>query len=120
MKNDKYSSSDIPVIYIYSIVFINGEMTLTTDDRDNFWLEISKSIGWIKFERLREEKEVNENAALFLATELRPGFETVPCSAVRARCVLSPQREALLSAAKMSPACLDLAHYIAQKKREQQ
>lgn len=120
MKKEAYSSETIPVIYIYDIVFFNGEMVLTTNDRDDFWLEISKRVGWIKFERLREAKEINENAALFLATELRQGSETVPCSAVRARCVLSPRREALLSAAKMSPACLDLAHYISQKNKERQ
>lgn len=56
---------------IYALTFVNKALTLSTDNRDDFWLEIPGGIGWVKFSRLREEKEFTNDGALFAATELR-------------------------------------------------
>ncbi len=92
---------------IYAIAFINGKLTLSTDDREDFWLEVSEDIGWIKFEKLRTETEFTSDGALFVATALRSALEQAPCPLVRAQCVLWRQREALLSAANMISFLLD-------------
>jgi len=84
---------------IYAMVFVKRAITLSTDDREDFWLEIPGGVGWIKFEKLRLETEFTDDGALFVAKELRSGSDPAPESVVQARCVLWRQREALLSAA---------------------
>lgn len=84
---------------IYAMAFVKRALTLSTNDRDDFWLEITGGVGWIKFEKRRSESEFTDGGALFVATELRLGSDQVPDSVVRAQCVLWRQREALLSAA---------------------
>lgn len=84
---------------IYAMVFVKRAITLSTDDREDFWLEIPGGVGWIKFEKLRLETEFTDGGALFVAKELRSGSDPAPESVVQARCVLWRQREALLSAA---------------------
>lgn len=37
---------------IYAMTFFNGKLTLSTNDREDFWLEIDKAVSWIKFEKL--------------------------------------------------------------------
>ncbi len=80
---------------IYALTFVNKALTLSTDNRDDFWLEIPGGIGWVKFSRLREEKEFTNDGALFAATELRSVSDLTPYPQVQARCVLWRQREAL-------------------------
>lgn len=84
---------------IYAMAFVERALTLSTDDREDFWLEIPRGVGWIKFEKLRQEDEFTESGALFAASELRLGSDPTPESVIQARCVLWRQREALLSAA---------------------
>ncbi len=84
---------------IYAMAFVKKALTLSTDDRDDFWLEITGGAGWIKFEKLRLQSEFTDNGALFVATALRSGSDQAPDSVVQAQCVLWRQREALLSAA---------------------
>lgn len=88
-------------IRIYSIVFAKRALCLSTDDREDFWLEIAPGVGWVKFEKLRPEKDFTEHGALFVAKELRSGSASTPDSIVQARCVLWRLREALSSAAGM-------------------
>lgn len=86
-------------LVIYTMVFINNTLTISTEDREDFWLEISPAIGWVLFQKLRNETEFSATGALFVATELRPVSDSAPYPIVEARCVLWRQREALLSAA---------------------
>ncbi len=92
-------TSEPKTIRIYSVVFHKNAFTLSTDDRDDFWLELHPTIGWVKFKKLRNDSEFTKNGALFVATELRSGSDSIPYPAFQARCVLWRQREALLSAA---------------------
>lgn len=92
-------TSEPKTIRIYSIVFHKNAFTLSTDDRDDFWLELHPTIGWVKFKKLRNDSEFTKNGALFVATELRSGSDSIPYPVFQARCVLWRQREALLSAA---------------------
>lgn len=84
---------------IYAMAFAKRALTLSTDDREDFWLEISGGVGWIKFEKLHLETGFTDGGALFVAKELRSGSDPAPESVIQARCVLWRQREALLSAA---------------------
>ena len=86
-------------LVIYTMVFINNTLTISTEDREDFWLEISPAIGWVLFQKLRNEAEFSATGALFAATELRQAHDLIPYPRVQARCVLWRQREALLSAA---------------------
>lgn len=92
-------TSEPKTIRIYSVVFHKNAFTLSTDDRDDFWLELHPTIGWVKFKKLRNDSEFTKNGALFVATELRSGSDSIPYPVFQARCVLWRQREALLSAA---------------------
>ncbi len=92
-------TSDPRTIRIYAIVFHKNAFTLSTDDHDDFWLEIHPTVGWVKFNKLRNDSEFTKNGALFVATELRSGSDSIPYPVFQARCVLWRQREALLSAA---------------------
>lgn len=85
---------------IYALTFFNDKLTLSTDDRDDFWLEIDPTIGWIKFKKQSQEDEFIPNGALFVATELRSVSDSAPYPIIQARCVLWRQREAVLSAVK--------------------
>ncbi|MBN3145334.1 hypothetical protein [Pectobacterium brasiliense] len=98
---------------IYAMAFVKKALTLSTDNRDDFWLEITGGVGWIKFEKLRLQSEFTDDGALFVATALRSGSDQAPDSAVQAQCVLWRQREALLSAANtlsflLGQGCSDL------------
>lgn len=95
------------LIRIYAMAFVKKSLTLSTDNREDFWLEITGGIGWVKFEKLRSEGEFTPDGALFAATELRSGLDQAPCPIVQARCVLWRQREALLSAANTISFLLD-------------
>ncbi len=87
-------------IRIYALVFHKNALTLSTDNiYEDFWLELHKTVGWLKFVKHSEESEFVKNGALFVATELRPVSDSTPYPIVEARCVLWRQREALLSAA---------------------
>lgn len=87
-------------IRIYALVFHKNALTLSTDNiYEDFWLELHKNVGWLKFVKHSEESEFVKNGALFVATELRPVSDSTPYPIVEARCVLWRQREALLSAA---------------------
>ncbi len=89
---------DVPRLRIYSISFGNNNMlSLSTEDRDDFWLETD--IGWVKFEKLHDEDEFSDTGARFLATELRPASGEAPYPVVQAKGVWWRQREALLAAA---------------------
>lgn len=92
-------TSEPKTIKIYSVVFHKNAFTLSTDDHDDFWLELHPTVGWVKFKKLRNEDEFTKNGALFVATELRSGSDSAPYPVFQARCVLWRQREALLSAA---------------------
>ncbi|WP_334472215.1 hypothetical protein [Arsenophonus sp. PmNCSU2021_1] len=85
---------------IYALTFFNNKLTLSTNDRKDFWLEIAPTIGWIKFEKHSTEDEFIPNGALFVATELRSACDFTPYPIIQARCVLWRQREAVLSAVK--------------------
>lgn len=84
---------------IYAMAFAKKALTLSTNVREDFWLEITGGVGWVKFKKLRQEDEFTEGGALFVASELRSGSDPAPESVIQARCVLWRQREALLSAA---------------------
>lgn len=87
-------------IRIYALVFHKNALTLSTDNiYEDFWLELHKTVGWLKFVKHSEESEFVKNGALFVATELRLVSDSTPYPIVEARCVLWRQREALLSAA---------------------
>lgn len=93
------TTNEKKVIRIYSLVFHKNALTLSTDNHEDFWLEIHPTVGWIKFKRLRSESDPVKDGALFAATELRSGFDSTPYPVFQARCVLWRQREALLNAA---------------------
>lgn len=77
---------------IKALILCNGTMTMDCDaEQDEFWLDVSESIGWIKFERMDANRET------FLATELRPVSEPAPCSPVRETRVLWSRKEAVLA-----------------------
>ncbi len=86
-------------IRIYSIVFHENALTLSTDNHEDFWLELHPTVGWIKFTKLYNEDDPVKNGALFAATELRSGSDSAPYPVFQARCVLWRQQEALLNAA---------------------
>lgn len=92
-------TSEQRTIRIYAIVFHKNAFTLSTDDHDDFWLEIHPTVGWVKFNKLRNDSEFTKNGALFVASELRSASDSAPYPIVQARGVLWRQREALLSAA---------------------
>lgn len=95
-------------IRIYALVFHKNALTLSTDNiYEDFWLELHKTVGWLKFVKHSEESEFVKNGALFVATELRPVSDSTPYPIVEARCVLWRQREALLSAANTLSFLLD-------------
>lgn len=56
---------------IDSMHFINDTLTLVVDSntKDDFWVQISKSIGWVKF---KWHHDNGDNRTVFIATELRP------------------------------------------------
>lgn len=83
---------------IYAMAFANKALTISSDDREDFWLEITGGVGWIKFTKHSQETEFTSDGALFVATELRLGSDQAPYPIVQARCVLWRQREALLNA----------------------
>lgn len=97
-------------IRIYAIAFVGKAITLSTNDRDDFWLEVPGNVGWMKFTKLRTEDEFTPNGALFAASEVRPGSDPAPSPVVVARVVLWRQREALLSAAKTCSFLLGQGH----------
>lgn len=107
MSQQSKSDNEKP-LRIYALAFVKRALTLSTDDREDFWLEITGGVGWIKFEKLRPENEFTDGGALFVARELRSGSDPAPESVVQARCVLWRQREALLSAANTLSFLLDL------------
>ena len=92
-------ASEQKTVKIYSLVFHNNALTLSTDNHEDFWLELHSTVGWVKFKKINNEDEFTKGGALFVATELRSGSDSVPCPIFQARCVLWRQREALLSAA---------------------
>lgn len=95
-------------IRIYALVFHKNALTLSTDNiYEDFWLELHKTVGWLKFVKHSEESEFVKNGALFVATELRPVSDSAPYPVVEAQCVLWRQREALLSAANTLSFLLD-------------
>lgn len=102
IKNQAIGNPSTPMdetpLRIYAMTFFNGKLTLSTNDREDFWLEIDKAVGWIKFEKLSNETEFTADGALFVATEVRSASDSTPFQAVQARCVLWRQREAVLSA----------------------
>ena len=96
---DTKNDEKLKPLRIYAVAFAKKALTLSTNDREDFWLEITGGVGWVKFKKLRREDEFTEGGALFVASELRSGSDPAPESVVQARCVLWRQREALLSAA---------------------
>ncbi|MVW26337.1 hypothetical protein [Escherichia coli] len=88
---------EIPRLRIYAMSFGNNKLALSTENRADFWLDMS--IGWVKFEKLYDEDEFSDTGALFVATELRPATCEAPSPVVQAKGVWWRQREALLSAA---------------------
>lgn len=92
-------TSEQKTVKIYSLVFHKNALTLSTDNHEDFWLELHPTVGWVKFKKINNEDEFTKDGALFVATELRSGSDSVPCPVFQARCVLWRQREALLSAA---------------------
>lgn len=97
---DSQNTDDLLPFRIYALTFFNKKLTLSTNDRKDFWLEIAPSIGWIKFKKHSQEDEFIPNGALFVATELRSASDSTPYPIIQARCVLWRQREAVLSAVK--------------------
>ena len=82
---------------IKALILCNGTMTMDCDaEQDEFWLDVSKSIGWIKFERMGSTRET------FLATELRPVSDSAPCSPVGETHVLWSRKEAALAEIRIS------------------
>lgn len=92
-------ASEPKTIRIYSIVFHKNALTLSTDDHEDFWLELHPTVGWVKFKKLYNEDDPVKGGALFAATELRSGSDSAPYPVFQAQCVLWRQREALLNAA---------------------
>lgn len=104
-------TSEPKTIRIYSVVFHKNAFTLSTDDHDDFWLEIHPTVGWVKFNKLRNDSEFTKNGALFVASELRSASDSAPYPVVQARGVLWRQREALLSAANTLSFLLGQKHF---------
>lgn len=91
---------------IESIVFLNDHMTLDCDrEEDVFWLQISASLGWICFTRIRSGEST------FVATELRLASDSTPCLPIQGRCVLWSRKAALEAETKISSYRESLEHF---------
>lgn len=93
---------------IFAAAFVNGTMTLSADSRNDFWLEVSLLVGWIRFTKLRDEETFIPNGALFEVTELRSASESAPDPVASAQCVLWRRREAILAEQSISSYLLGL------------
>lgn len=82
---------------IFVTVLINNTMTISTDTTEDFWLEVSSTVGWIKFEKLNNEDCFTPQGAQFLATELRSASEQVPHPVVSVQGVLWSRHQAILA-----------------------
>ncbi|MEY0017830.1 hypothetical protein AB7W42_23275, partial [Providencia rettgeri] len=59
---------------IKAMIMCNKTLTLECDtDKNEFWLDLSVSLGWVKFSRMK----INSN--MFLATELRQRAFRILC-----------------------------------------
>ena len=67
---------------------------ISTNKQDEFWILLSKQVGWGRFCLIRPESEFTENGGLFELREIRPADGQAPDQVIESSAVLWRRQEA--------------------------
>lgn len=68
---------------------------ISANQQEDFWMLLSKRVGWGRYSLVRPESEFTENGGLFELCEIRPAGGQAPDQVIESSTVLWHRQEAI-------------------------
>lgn len=69
---------------------------VSADQQDDFWVFLSKQVGWGKFTLVRPEDEFTPSGGLYVLSEIRPASSVAPKQLVGSSVILWSRKKVIL------------------------